>query len=209
MQHASWQFGFLGVKLLQVRFTEPWEFWVPFVESARLDCFRNNTKNVICTDICTERGAEAMVGKTAGIYTQIKPGAPNCWLGPRYSLSPALAIKEKSAVSLKNVFREAVKIATFIKSWNLSCMTQTEKLPYGSPAWSTVSVLKKSAVVTELWAELAAFLTAHQVYLKELTNCGSWAETFLKLTKWACCFKGDSKVYTANDKILGFKQKFY
>lgn len=63
------------------------------------------------------RGPEAMVGKTAGIYTQIKPGAPNCWLGSRYFLSQALAIKKKkSAISLKNVFREAVKIVAFIKS---------------------------------------------------------------------------------------------
>lgn len=41
---------------------------------------------------------EAMVGKTAGIYTQIKPGAPNCWLGSRYFLSQALAIKKKKKV---------------------------------------------------------------------------------------------------------------
>lgn len=69
-------------------------------------------------------------------------------------------------------------------------------------------VWKKSTVVIELWAELAACLTAHQVYLKELTDCGSWAEIFLNLTKLACCFK-NSELFIANDKILGFKPKFY
>lgn len=83
-------------------------------------------------------------------------------------------------------------------------MRNTQKAPL-SP--STVLVWKKSTGPTELGVELAAFLTAHGVYWRT-DKLGFSGRDVLEINKVTLFFQRRQQT-VINDKILGFKQKFY